>query len=296
MVDRAVAAVFGDAEPLEGVLRQRRFGVDGVGALDALDGALLCAVDPHVAVDDPQRIARQGDAALDVVLALVHGARDDGELPLELLAALLGPQRRLVAAQRVVVGRGLVLDGYRVAGREVEDHHVVALDAPQPAEPVVGPADRLRERLARLGEGHGVVDERERERRVGHLGAVGHLAHVEVVAHEQRFLHRRGGDDIHLEDEDVDERRHDRGEDDGVDPLVDHSVAAAVLAQTGVAAADPAVEVFRDVEVVDHRDTQQQPEVAGPYHEPERIEERRQREAEPFVAQERFDLFHRRVI
>ena len=37
-------------------------------------------------------------------------------------------------------------------------------------------------------------------------------------------------DDVHLEDEDVHQRRHHRGEDDGVDPFVDGLVGLAPLA------------------------------------------------------------------
>ena len=229
---------------------------------------------------------------LDVILALVHRAADDGVLLREALASLLLAERLFVAAQHVVVGHGLVFEQYGVARREIEDHHVVAFDPAQSLEPVVGPLDRLGKRFFRLRERHRVVYERERQRRVGHLRAVGHLAHVEVVADQQRLFHRRGGDDVHLEDEDVHQRRHHRGEDDGVDPFVDGLVGLAPLAEAYVVAPHVAVEELRNVEVEDHHQPQQQPEVARPYDEPQRVEQRGEREADPFVTEECLDLSH----
>ena len=48
-----------------------------------------------------------------------------------------------------------------------------------------------------------MVYEGECDGGVGHLRPVGDLADIEVVADQQRRLHRRRRDDVHLEDEDV---------------------------------------------------------------------------------------------
>ena len=201
-------------------------------------------------------------------------------------------ERILVAAQHVVIGGVLILQKDGVARREVEDHHVVAFDFAQPLEPVVRPLDGFGERFFGLREGHRVMHERERQRRVGHLRSVGHFAHIEIVADQQRLFHRRSRDDVHLEDEDMHQRSHDRGEDDGVYPFVYGLVDLALLAHTCVVAPDVAVEELRDVEVEDHRQPQQHPEIAGPYDEPERVKQRGEREADPFVAEECLDFSH----
>ena len=88
------------------------------------------------------------------------------------------------------------------------------------------------------------------------------------------------------------QRSHDRGEDDGVYPFVYGLVDLALLAHTRVVAPDVAVEELRDVEVEDHRQPQQHPEIAGPYDEPERVKQRGEREADPFVAEECLDFSH----
>ncbi len=292
VVARAVARVFADAEILDGILRQRRGDLHQILVLGARHRFLGLAVDPYVAVAHLQRVARDGHAAFDVVFALVHRARDDRVAVVELPAPLFLAEGRLVAPHHVVVGHGLVLQQHRVAGREVEDHHVVAPHLAQSFEPVVGPLDDFGKRFAGLREWHGVVDERERDRRVGHLRSVGHLAYIEVVAHQQRLFHRRGGDDIHLEDEKVHQRSHHRGEYDGVHPFVGGLVRLAPFAQPFVAAAHVALEKFRDVEVEDQRQAQQQPEVARPYDEPQRVERGGQSEAHPLVAKYRSEFVH----
>ena len=133
------------------------------------------------------------------------------------------------------------------------------------------------------GEGYGGV---------GHLGAVCHLADVEIVAYEQRLLHRRGWDDIHLEYEQVYERGYDRSEDYSADPLVDGAVCGALLAQTGILAPDVTVEETRDVEVVYYGHAEQKPQIACPHHEPKDVKYGSERESHPFVAEEFSDLSH----
>ena len=81
----------------------------------------------------------------------------------------------------------------------------------------------------------------------------------------------------------MDQRGDDRGEDDGVDPFVDGLVDLALAAHLHVVAPHIAVEELRDVEVEDDRQSQQQPEVACPDHEPKRIEQCGEREPDPFV-------------
>ena len=107
-------------------------------------------VDVDFAAHDFERVAGDGHAAFDVVLALVDRTGDDRVVAEQFLAARPGAQRALVFAQHVVVGGVLPLEQHRVAGGEVEDHHVVALDAAQSFEPVVRPSDALREGFLRL--------------------------------------------------------------------------------------------------------------------------------------------------
>ena len=201
VVARAVTAVLPDSEVVDGVLREGGRGLHHVVVLQSGYRLLRFAVDPHLSVADFERVARKPHAAFDVVLAFVDRAADHRVFFVEAFASLLLAERLLEAAQRVVIGHVLVFEQHRVARREVEDHHVVAAYRLEPLEAVVGPLDRLGERFLGLREGHRVVYEGERQRRVGHLRSVSHLAHVEIVADEQRPLHRRGGDDVHLEDE-----------------------------------------------------------------------------------------------
>ena len=292
VVARAVTAVLPDSEVVDGVLREGGRGLHHVVVLQSGYRLLRFAVDPHLSVADFEQVARKPHAAFDVVLAFVDRAADHRVFFVEAFASLLLAERLLEAAQRVVIGHVLVFEQHRVARREVEDHHVVAFDFAQPLEPVVRPLDGFGERFFGLREGHRVMHERERQRRVGHLRSVGHLAHIEIVADQQRLFHRRGGDDVHLEDEEMHQRRHDRREDDGVDPFVHRAVGFAALAHLHVVAPDVAVEELRDVEVEDHRQPQQHPEIAGPYDEPERVKQRGEREADPFVAEECLDFSH----
>ena len=88
------------------------------------------------------------------------------------------------------------------------------------------------------------------------------------------------------------QRRHHRGEDDGVHPLVNRLVGLAAFAHAPVAAPDVAVEEARDVEVVDDRKSEQQPKVARPDHEPKRIEQCGEGESHPLVSEESLDFSH----
>ena len=292
VVCRTVSAVLPDSEVVDGVLRHGRGGLHDVLVLNPRYGLLGLPVDESLPVADLERVAGEGDAPLDVVLALVDRAADDRVLLVEAPAPLLLPEGGLEFAQHVVIGDVLVFEQHGVTCREVENHHVVAADGLEPLEPVVWPLDGLAERLFGLREGHRVVHEGERDRGVGHLGSVGDLAHVEVVSDEQGLFHRRGGDHVHLEEEDVHERSHDRCEDDCIDPLVNGLVGFALTAQFGVVAPDVTVEELRDVEVIDDGQSEQQPEVSGPDYEPERIEDRRDGESEPFVSQYFLDFIH----
>ena len=75
-------------------------------------------------------------------------------------------------------------------------------------------------------------------------------------------------------------------------PFVDGLVGLAPLAEAYVVAPHVAVEELRNVEVEDHHQPQQQPEVARPYDEPQRVEQRGESEADPFVTEECLDLSH----
>ena len=154
--------------------------------------ALFHSIDNHIAIDDRERVARNGNATLDIVLALIDGTSDDRKILFQTTTTLGVPILLLIVAQYVVVGLILTLQKYGVARREIEYHDVVALDLSQTLQTVIRALNRLRIGLcARLREGHCVMNKRERDWRVGHLRTVCNLAHVEVVAHEQRALHRR---------------------------------------------------------------------------------------------------------
>ncbi len=214
-------------------------GVDHVVVLLVRDEGLRLRVDRNVAADNSERIARQSDAALDVVLFLVDRTRDDRKPVVEILARLpvvVGIAARDAAAyvvlphlvgrlaQDVVVARLLELHDHRVALGEVEYHDVVALDAVGAGKTSVRTLHAPAERRFGLGHGHGVVDERKFQRRARQLGAVVDLRDHDVVARHKGALHRAGRDDVHLEYELMDERCYDHGEDDSVHPLVELAV------------------------------------------------------------------------
>ena len=126
--------------------------------------------------------------------------------------------------------------------------------------------------------------ERERQRRIGHHRTVCQFAHEQIVAHEQAFFHRRSRNDEHSEHIDADQRRHDRSEHDRLDPFRYFAVGSVGLLALLVFAPEQAIHVFRYVDVVDDGYARQQPRVAGPYDEPQRVKERNDAELDPAVA------------
>ena len=65
----------------------------------------------------------------------------------------------------------------------------------------------------------GVLHQRKGERRVGYPRSIAQLADEQMVAHQQRFLQRRAGDLVVLEDEQIDEIDRYQGEQDVIDPF-----------------------------------------------------------------------------
>ena len=118
---------------------------------------------------------------------------------------------------RVVLG-GIALFGEdAVAGRIVEHHNVIKLHMAQALHAAivpVGPGDVA----VGIDYGQRVLGERHGERGLRDAGAIAHLAHKEIVAREQTLLKRRRGDDIVLEEEEVDEVDSHQCKHEGVDP------------------------------------------------------------------------------
>ena len=158
---------------------------------------------------------------------------------------------------------------------------------------MIGPLDPLDKRLFGLRQRHRIVYKRERERRIGHLGTVGHLAHAQIVAHQHALLHRRSRDDIHLEEKDPDERCHDRRKDDCLDPLGGFTVGFVRTFALLVFFPEQAVHPLRDIDIVDHHDSQQKPQIPCPDDEPQQIQKRDDSEPDPPIRPNLLQSIHR---
>ena len=191
---------------------------DPVRQLHAGIDLLLHAVDPYESVPDLEGVARQGHAALHIVVFLVHRTRDD-----------LSHRADLVPAENpdegVVVLRGGVPQ-HRIPVREPEHHAVAPLDLPEALEPAVGFLDKGRIRLLTEDD---VVRERDSERSLRNPGAVCELAHEQPVAGIESPLHRRGRNPECLEKEDVDESHDYHREYHGIEPVVPRTVLLPFL-------------------------------------------------------------------
>lgn len=119
--------------------------------------------------DDAYRVARYSDATFDVVLALVCRTGCHRIVAVEPFASLLFAECRLVLTQDVVICYRLIFEQHRVARREIEHHHVVALDVFQTFQTVVTPFDFFGEGFFCRRERHRVVYERYGERGLRHL-------------------------------------------------------------------------------------------------------------------------------
>lgn len=268
---------FGDerAGGLHEVVELQAFGV--------LDGL---AVDIYLSFFNLERVARQAHAALHVVLAAVNRAGDDLAIHLRvgqdevasccIVEVVDGPL--LLARQAVhvdllridalpfAVGQAvevglLEVGGHGVARGEVEHHDVVQLHPSEARHALVLPLRPLDVRLA-VEDGQCVLGQRHGERRVGHARSVAHLAHVEEIAHKQRFLQRRRRYLIVLEEVDVDEVNGHQGEHDGVHPAHD----AAHGSVLGLPPPAPGY-LLGDVDVIDERHDHQSPPAPDPQEE-----------------------------
>ena len=125
------------------------------------------------------------------------------------------------------------------------------------------------------------MHQRKRKRRIGHLRAVGNLADIQIIAHQQTFFHRRGGNHVHLENEYMHYRSHHRSEDDCLDPLHYAFIALVAGFELSVVVPYGPVEILRYVPVEDYRKAEQPPHVSRPHHEYEQIRYGNQRETPP---------------
>ncbi len=208
-------------------------GVDAVGRRDAVEELHLArvlgrlAVDVHLSVADLERIAGQADAALDVVVFLVEGAHHQLHAP---VADGLGIGLGDGAPPVVVDGPGALReDVHAVALGVVEHDDLVVVDGFEGRQAREGDVGLGEVRLA-IEAGDAVVQQRHHEHRLRRADAVVHLADEQEVAHQQRLLHRRGGDGVGLDEEHPDERRRKHGEDDGLGPLAQRALLVGVVA------------------------------------------------------------------
>ena len=136
-----------------------------------------------------QGLARQTDAAFDKVLALV-GRTDDNTSE----NAWVGQHRLTSILAHKVVVRAVALEGRanRVAVREVEYNGIETLHRAYSWETVIWHTYPLQIRLAlAVGQWQHIVHQWERQRCHRCACTVRHLADHQVVAHQERLLHRR---------------------------------------------------------------------------------------------------------
>ncbi len=227
------------------------------------------AVDVELAMLHGHRIARHAHTAFYIVFPLVGRVGDDGVLPVEEFPAALLAVGVLKFAEHIVIGDVGVLHEYRIPGRKVEHHDVVAPHFAASGQTLIRAANRFRIGFLRLRQRHPVVHQRKREGSHRHSWTVRHLAYAEIIADQQRFFHRRGGNSVHLEDVGMDKRRHDHGKHDGFDPAPHFTIGfVGRLAFPMLLPEQESRDVFGDVDVEDDRQSQQHPRIARPHHEP----------------------------
>ena len=118
---------------------------------------------------------------------------------------------------------------------------------------------------AAVDERHGVLRHGHVERGLGHTRAVGKLRHEQVIAREERFFERRGGNDEVLEKELVQKIDGCEGEYNGIHPTHEE----ARFRSYGRLAPPSPLDVVRDVGVEDEGHYQQSPPRFNPKKEEE---------------------------
>ena len=99
-------------------------------------------------------------------------------------------------------------------------HDVVELHMPEAFHAAVVPVGPLYV-ASGVDDGQRVLRQRHGERRLRNARTVAEFRYKQVVAREQTLLQRRRGNDVVLEEEEVDEVHGDQGEHQGVDPTHD---------------------------------------------------------------------------
>ena len=249
------------------------------------------AVDIKVSVYDRYGIARQTDAALHVVFALVGGVGDDRILPLEQFPPAPLAVSKLEFAQHIVIGDIGILHEYGIASGKIKHHDVVALHAAASSQALIGPLHCFRIGLFRLRKWHSVVHQRKRQGSHGHPRPVSHFADTEIIAHQQRLFHRGGGYPVHLEDIGMDERCRDNSEHNGLYPAPGFTVGlVGRLALLMFFAEKEPRQIFRNVDVEYDGQSEKHPRIARPYHEPQNINYRYDGKFGPSIPEKRTHL------
>ena len=250
---------------------------------------LRLSVDPHFGVFDKNRIAGQSDRPFDIVFALVDRT-DDDPLVHQHLAAAPVAVTTLVLPQSVIIAVRRISQTYRISFRKVEYDRIVAFYVSESFQSVVRPLDPFDERLFGLRKRHRIVHQRHRNRRIRDARTVGRLADAEIVADQHTLFHRRRRNHVHLEDEDPDQRSHDRREQNRFDPLGSLAVGLVGSLAFLVLPPEQAVHRLRYINIVNHDQSQQQPQVARPDHEPQQVNDRYHAEFYPAVTPNRFQF------
>ena len=259
------------------------------------------AVEIDHVVFDLQGLSRAADTAFHVILAAIDRTTDDlaylrllfaeyippGGIDFFVGHALQGGRQRvsrLMDASRLRTGgvnqliviHCLEVGGHRIARGIVEHHDVSGLHLPEAFDAPVVPFRPFDVALATaqpngqivLGEGH-------RQRRLRNARAVAQFRHEQIVARQEGFLQRRGGDDEILEEIEIQEVDGHQGKDNGIDPPHERPHDPA-----GGFAPPVPIDETRGVEIDDKGHEQQAPPRFHPIEEKE-IEREDNAEGDP---------------
>ena len=165
------------------------------------------------AVDDFDALAWETHAAFHIILPPVDRTP-------YFLTEFLGIGKQggfsFPAFERIVIGVG-DFGHHCVAGGEIEDHDVAGLHSAASFQAVILHGGGVQIAFAQP-EGEFVVDQGEIYRCHRHAGTVDRLVHEKVVARQEGFLQRGGGNLIVLPYEGKDEIDKHQGIDDSVHP------------------------------------------------------------------------------